>query len=98
MNVWLELPAYLLLKPQLLDWTRQHWSIENKTHFVRDVTYDEDRSQLRTGSLPQIMATFRNLAIGLIRMAGWKCIVSAHRHFILNLYEALGLISMERIK
>lgn len=83
---------------QLLNWTRQHWSIENKTHFVRDVTYDEDRSQVRTGSIPQVMASFRNLAIGLIHMSGWKSVASAHRHFILNLYEAFDVISMERIK
>lgn len=46
---------------------RGHWTIENRVHHVRDVTFDEDRSQVRTATLPRIMATLRNLAIGLIR-------------------------------
>ncbi|PHP52324.1 hypothetical protein BW737_010320 [Actinomyces ruminis] len=37
-------------------WTRGHWAIENRVYRVRDVTYDEDRHQLRTGSGPQVMA------------------------------------------
>ncbi|WP_342343924.1 transposase [Actinomyces succiniciruminis] len=52
---------------QIAAWIQGHWSIENRLHWVRDVTYDEDRHQLRTGSGPQVMATLRNLAISLIR-------------------------------
>ena len=37
---------------------------------MRDVTYREDSSRVRTGPRPRIMATLRNLAIGLIRQAG----------------------------
>ncbi|SDM36383.1 hypothetical protein [Actinomyces ruminicola] len=48
-------------------WVRGHWAIENRLHWVRDVTYDEDNHQLRTGSGPQVMAALRNLAISLIR-------------------------------
>ena len=44
-----------------------HWSIENSLHWVRDVTYDEDRSQVRTGTTPRVLATLRNLAISIIR-------------------------------
>lgn len=44
-----------------------HWTIENSLHWVRDVTYDEDRSQVRTGTTPRILATLRNLAISIIR-------------------------------
>ncbi|MGH3124884.1 MAG: ISAs1 family transposase [Streptosporangiaceae bacterium] len=54
----------------LAGYIRRHWSIENKIHWVRDVTYREDSSQVRTGSTPRIMVTLRNLAIGLIRQAG----------------------------
>jgi predicted transposase YbfD/YdcC len=54
----------------LAGYVRGHWSIENKIHWVRDVTYREDSSQVRTGSTPRIMVTLRNLAIGLIRQAG----------------------------
>lgn len=42
-----------------------HWGIES-LHWVRDVTYDEDRSQARTGTLPRVLATLRNLAISII--------------------------------
>jgi len=46
---------------------RGHWAIENSVHHVRDTTFDEDRSQIRTGTAAQVMATLRNVAIGLIR-------------------------------
>lgn len=46
-----------------------HWSIENSLHWVRDVTFDEDRSQVRTGTSPRVLATLRNLAISAIRYA-----------------------------
>ena len=46
---------------------RGHWRIETRLHYVRDMAFDEDRSQIRTGSGPQVMATLRNIAIGLIR-------------------------------
>ncbi|MDO4899300.1 ISAs1 family transposase [Actinomyces sp.] len=52
---------------QMAAWTRGHWGIENRVRWIRDVTYDEDRHQLRAGSGPQVMATLRNLAISLIR-------------------------------
>ena len=42
---------------RLLSLSRNHWHIENKIHYVRDFTYDEDRSQVRTGSGPRVMAS-----------------------------------------
>jgi predicted transposase YbfD/YdcC len=48
----------------LATYVREHWSIENKIHWVRDVTFREDASQVKTGS-PPVMATLRNLVIGL---------------------------------
>ena len=56
--------------PTLLKLTRGHWQIENSLHWVRDVTFDEDRSQIRTGNGPRVMATLRNLAISLFRLNG----------------------------
>lgn len=44
---------------------RGHWSIES-LHWIRDNTFDEDRSQVRIGTLPRVLATLRNLAIGII--------------------------------
>jgi len=58
---------------------RGHWRIENKAHYVRDVTFDEDKSTVSTGNLPRIMATFRNLIIGLLRLDGWTNIAKGLR-------------------
>jgi predicted transposase YbfD/YdcC len=55
---------------RLLKLNRGHWSIENRLHWVRDVTFDEDRSQIRKGSSPRIMASIRNFVIGLFRYLG----------------------------
>ena len=76
----------------LAGWVRQHWGIENKLHHVRDVTYDEDRSQVRTGSAPQVMATLRNTAIGLLRAAGFDNIAEANRHMIRDEDRPLRLL------
>jgi hypothetical protein len=54
---------------QLATAIRGHWSIENKLHWVRDVTY-EDCSQIRTGIGPQVKAALRNAAINVLRLAG----------------------------
>ena len=55
---------------RLADLLRGHWTIENGLHHVRDVTFAEDASQLRTGTAPQVMACLRNLAIGALSHAG----------------------------
>ena len=54
----------------LLDLCRDHWTIENKSHYVRDVTFSEDASQVRKGPLPQVMAAFRNTVICALRRLG----------------------------
>jgi predicted transposase YbfD/YdcC len=64
----------------LAAWVQGHWGIENRTHWVRDVTFDEDRSQVRTGAGPQVMATLRNTAISLIRLTGATNIAASLRH------------------
>jgi predicted transposase YbfD/YdcC len=55
---------------QLAAYARGHWSIENKLHHVLDATYQEDASQIRSGTGPRIMATLRNLAISALQLAG----------------------------
>jgi hypothetical protein len=65
----------------LLTHLRGHWGIENRTHWVRDVTFDEDRSQVRAGAVPQVMAAGRNLAIALLRRAGHPNIAAALRTY-----------------
>jgi len=64
---------------RLLKINRGHWCIENRLHWIRDVTFDEDRSQVRTGAGAQTMATLRNLAIGLFRLNDMKNIAQGLR-------------------
>jgi predicted transposase YbfD/YdcC len=79
---------------RVLGLVRQHWQIENKVHWVRDVTFNEDRSQVRCGSIPQVMAAFRNTAIGLMRCAGETNIAAACRRFAAQPCSALALIGI----
>ena len=79
---------------RLLSLVRQHWQIENKVHWVRDVTFDEDRSQVRGGSLPQVMAAFRNTALSLIRQAGETNIAAACRRLAAQPWSALALVGI----
>jgi len=77
---------------RLLRLVRHHWRIENKSHWVRDVTFDEDRSQVRCGSIPQMMAALRNVAIGLMRLTGHKNIAAATRRFTAQPWAVLVLL------
>ena len=54
--------------------------IEDRPHWVRDMEYDEDRTQVRTASAPRVMATLRNLAITILRLTGAVSIAAALRH------------------
>ena len=61
---------------------RGHWSIENRLHHVRDVSYDEDRCRVRTGHLPRNLACLTNLAISIVRLKGrFDSLPQAHRHY-----------------
>jgi predicted transposase YbfD/YdcC len=80
---------------RVLDLVRGHWHIENKSHWVRDVTFDEDRSQVRCDSIPQVMAALRNTAIGLLRWAGHTNIAAACRRLAAQPAQALALIGIE---
>jgi predicted transposase YbfD/YdcC len=79
---------------RLLDLVRGHWQIENKSHWVRDVTFDEDRSQVRCGNIPHVMAALRNTAIGLLRWAGHTNIAAACRRLAAQPAQALALIGI----
>jgi predicted transposase YbfD/YdcC len=79
---------------RLLRLVRQHWQIENQVHWVRDVTFDEDRSQVRCGSIPQVMAALRNTTIGLMHWTGETNIAAACRRFAAQPWLALALIGI----
>jgi predicted transposase YbfD/YdcC len=79
---------------RLLKLRRGYWGIENRLHWVRDVTFDEDRSQVRKGAAVQAMAALRNLAIGLLRRAGATNIAAALRHCTYHVEKVLRLIGL----
>lgn len=79
----------------LLNIARGHWTIENKSHWVRDVTFDEDRSQVRCGSIPQVLAALRNATIGLMRSTGENNIAAACRRYAAQPWSALALIGVK---
>lgn len=64
---------------QFADRIRNYWGIENKVHYVRDVTQGEDASRIRVGDLPAIFAIARNLALNLYRDAGERNMAQAQR-------------------
>jgi predicted transposase YbfD/YdcC len=80
---------------EILRLVRAHWTIENRSHYVRDVTFDEDRSQVRTATIPQVLAAMRNLAIGAMRAAGHTNIAATCRRFAARPAEALALIGLQ---
>ncbi|MCL6444590.1 MAG: transposase, partial [Alicyclobacillus sp.] len=69
-----------------------HWEIENRLHWVRDVTFDEDRCQIRTGQGARTMATLRNLAISVFRLRGCRNIARALRQTSWNAQRAMEWI------
>jgi predicted transposase YbfD/YdcC len=78
---------------QLAQLIRDHWAIE-ALHHVRDTTFAEDASQLRTGNAPRVMATFRNLAIGTLKRAGVTNIAAALRRNARDPWRPLGLLGL----
>ena len=76
----------------LAAWVRGHWEIENKLHWVRDVTYQEDKSMVRTGNAPRVMASLRSLAISLLRLDGHTNIAAANRHHARDPQRTLKLL------
>jgi predicted transposase YbfD/YdcC len=79
---------------RLLEFVRGHWHIENKSHWVRDVTFDEDRSQVRCGNIPHVMAALRNTAIGVLRWAGHTNLAAACRQLAAQPARALALMGI----
>lgn len=76
----------------LLRLTRQHWGIENRVFYVRDVTLGEDRCRVRTGSAPMILSTLRNVTINLLNACGVNNKAAALRRHAARPHEALALI------
>jgi len=77
----------------LLNIRRAHWGIETGLHYRRDVTFKEDATRLTLGNAAQIMASIHNLAIALIRQAGFNNAAQARRWFAGHLDLAFTLLT-----
>ena len=77
---------------QLEQLWRRHWTIENRDHYVRDVTLGEDDCQIHTGHAAHALATLRNAILSLFRWKGWTNIAAAIRHYAASVLRSLQLI------
>ena len=73
---------------------RGHWTIENRKHYVRDVTMGEDRQPMHTGQAPQVLAALRNALIDMWRAQGWTNIADAVRDTAASVQRALTFIGV----
>lgn len=78
----------------LLRLNRDHWSIENTLHYVRDVTMHEDASQVRKGNGPEVMAILRNTAISILHGNGIHTIAAALRRLAAKLGEVFAMVGI----
>ena len=76
----------------LLKLRREHSTIENKLHWIRDTVFQEDASNVRTGVMPQVMAALRNTAISVLRCTGHTKITDALQYFAAKPKLAVNLI------
>lgn len=74
---------------------RGYWGVENKVHYVRDVTQGEDKSRIRTTPLPQFLAIARNLALNLYRDSGFSNMAQAQRQCQFSLVHISSLFRMK---
>ena len=82
---------------RLLALSRAHWGIENRLHWVRDVTLGEDACRVRTGAAPQVLAACRNAVLTLVRRLGLR-VVAGIEHFQEHRRAALALVRFGRIE
>ena len=68
---------------------RNHWGIENKSHYIRDTVYQEDNNQTYSGDAPKGLAALHNLAIGLFRLKGTRSIKETTELIHLDLMRAV---------
>ena len=80
--------------PQLLlSLKRRHWLIENRGHRSKDVNLGEDASLLHAGHGPTVVATLRDIALSVLRAAGWFTIAARLRYHSQYPEHAVSLIT-----
>ena len=88
------LTAWQANPADILAGNRGHWEVENREHYVRDRTFDEDRSQVRTGASPQFLATARNIVMSLLRLARCDNIARGIEYLSRRLDHVLALLGV----
>jgi hypothetical protein len=83
---------------RLLDLVRGHWGIENGLHYRRDVTLSEDKSRVRKGVAPQVMAALRNTALHLTRRVVAPSFAAALRRLNNCFPQALALLGLPQVE
>ena len=81
---------------QLLAWIRAHGEIENRLHYVRDVSLGEDACRVRTGSSPQVLAALRTTAVHVLEEVEASSKAAAMRRFAAHPNEAIRLIRQSK--
>jgi hypothetical protein len=79
---------------RLADYLRGHWAIENGLHHIRDVTFGEDASQVRTETGPHVMMCLRNLVIGTLSRAGPVNLAAALRFHSRNPHRPFATLGI----
>lgn len=77
---------------ELLRIARDHWKVENRLHWVRDMSFGEDACRVRTRAAPQVLAALRNAGVGLLRAWGVGNIAAALRRHAAKPMEAIRMI------
>jgi hypothetical protein len=78
----------------MLRYWRQHWHIENKDHWVRDVVFGEDRSRARSGALPLVLSLLRVVVIARLRLAGMDGITAARSRLSSRIKDIAWLVGI----
>jgi len=86
------LPVERCSPTRLLSLVRTHWHIENRLHYVRDVTFHEDACPIRHPKRQRVLATLNNLVLGLIRRTHFAFVPQARRFFAAHLAHAVHLL------
>jgi predicted transposase YbfD/YdcC len=92
------LPAATSTPAQVERLWRGHWTIENRVHYVRDVTCGEDAGQAWVGTTPHALAALRKLLLALLRAHGWANIADALRHYGAYAHRALALLAASPLR
>ena len=78
----------------LLPLAHRRLAIENRLHYVPDVTFEEDVSAIRSGSAPEVMVALRSAGLALLRLGGWRNIAVAHHYYVWSPGKALRLLEL----